>query len=339
MPTSIAALGLAFVVCAAVSLGSSAVLIVRIERLGARFGLTEALLGLAAAVAADAPEITSALTALVRGQHDVGVAVILGANVFQLAALLGIGALAAGGIRLDRRVVVFEGFAATWLALVAYALVARGLPATPALVLALLVFVPYVWLSSLSPAARARLPVPAQFRRDVGATLDEEEAQLSDVLDPLSHAPAGRYDGWVAGLALLVVIAASAGLEASATDLGAHFEVPDIVLGGVILAAVTSLPNLVAAIYLARRGRGAATLSEAMNSNRVNTLAGLLIPAVFLGAGFSAALGAGAATLAGWYVAMTVGVLVLAYVRRGLGRPAGVAILVVYAVVVLTLIR
>jgi cation:H+ antiporter len=336
VPTPTTALVLAFVCCAAVSLGASAVLIVRIERLGARFGVTEAVLGLAAAVAADAPEITSAVTALARGQHDVGVGVVLGANCFQLAALLGLGALAAGGIRLDRAVVVFEGVAAIWLALLAYAVVARGMAPTPALVAALAVFVPYIALASMSSATRARLPIPAVFRRDVGEALDDEEHDIADVLPSL---PPGRADGRVAALALLLVVAASVTLEASASEIGARAGISDVVLGGVVLAAVTSLPNLVAAIYLARRGRGAATLSEAMNSNRVNTLVGLLLPAAFLGAGFSPGLGAGSTTLATWYLGMTVGILVVAHLGRGLGRTAGVGIMAVYAVAVLSLLR
>ncbi|MHB1818741.1 MAG: ABC transporter permease [Streptosporangiaceae bacterium] len=47
-----------------------------------------------------------------------------------------------------------------------------------------------------------------------------------------------------------------------------------------MLAAVTSLPNAVAAVYLARRGRGAATLSTALNSNTLNAaaLAGFALP-------------------------------------------------------------
>jgi len=49
--------------------------------------------------------------------------------------------------------------------------------------------------------------------------------------------------------------------------------------GAIVPAAVTRLPNAVAAIYLARRGRAAATRSEAMNSNTLNVLAGLLKPA------------------------------------------------------------
>ena len=81
-----------FVAAAAVRLGASAVLVARLERLGARLGLSEALLRLAAALAADAPEVTSAVTALTHGQHDIGTWVVLGSNVFNLAALIGLGA-------------------------------------------------------------------------------------------------------------------------------------------------------------------------------------------------------------------------------------------------------
>ena len=105
-----------FMVAAALSLCASAVLVVRLERVGARLGLSEALLGLVAALAADTPEVTSAVTALAHGQHDVGTGVVLGSNVFNLAALIGLGAVVAGGIKLHRRVVLFEGTVALWIA-------------------------------------------------------------------------------------------------------------------------------------------------------------------------------------------------------------------------------
>ena len=55
---------LAFALGAVVSLGTSWVLVSRLERVGERLGLSEALLGLLAALAADAPEITASVTAL-----------------------------------------------------------------------------------------------------------------------------------------------------------------------------------------------------------------------------------------------------------------------------------
>ncbi len=333
MPSSTATLVVAFLALAAISLTSSSALIVRIERLGSRLGVTEAILGFAAALAADAPEITSAVTALLRGQNDVGIGVVLGANVFQLAALLGLGAYVARGIRFDRRVVVFEGVAAVWLAVLAFGVVARGTPAGAALLLALAVFIPYLVISALSPAARRRLPLPRRFRRDVTDAITEEEDSLTEAIGPLQHRPS---DAPLALAALIAVIAASAGLEGVATDLADRWGISDVVLGGIVLAVVTSLPNVVAAVHLARRGRGAATLSEAMNSGRINTLAGLLIPTAILG---GVAATSGSTTLAAWYVLMTVAVLALAYLRRGLSRAAGVGIMATYAVVIVTLLR
>src|SRR6516225_9097688 len=99
-----------------VSLAASWLLVSRLERLGERAGFSEAWLGLVAALAADAPEITSAVTALSRGQASVGAGVVIGSNVFNLAALLGLAAVVAGWISFHRRVVVLAGVPAVWVA-------------------------------------------------------------------------------------------------------------------------------------------------------------------------------------------------------------------------------
>ena len=108
----------AFVVGAVISLAMSWVLVSRLERIGERLGLSEALLGLLGALAADTPEITAAVTALSHHQRTVGAGVVIGSNVFNLTALLGLGAIVAGRIGLHRKVVVLGGFVALWVALV-----------------------------------------------------------------------------------------------------------------------------------------------------------------------------------------------------------------------------
>ena len=50
--------------------------------------------------------------------------------------------------------------------------------------------------------------------------------------------------------ALVVVVVASVAMEQGASALGTHFGVPEIVVGGLVLAAVTSLPNAVSARVL-----------------------------------------------------------------------------------------
>src|SRR6266404_978261 len=116
MPAGLGAL--LFAAAVVVSLAASWLLVSRLERLGERAGFSEAWLGLVAALAADAPEITSAVTALARGQASVGAGVIIGSNVFNLAALLGLAAVVAGRIAFHRRVVLLAGVPGVWVAVV-----------------------------------------------------------------------------------------------------------------------------------------------------------------------------------------------------------------------------
>jgi len=320
-----------FAIAAAVSLGASAVLVVRLERLGARLGLSEACLGLIAALAADSPEVTSAVTALARGQHDIGVGVVLGSNVFNLAALIGLGALVAGGIKLHRRVVLFEGAVALWIAALAIAAVMSLITPVIALILALAVLVPYVYVSAVQPSRRSALPLPPRLRSWLAVAIAEEEQELAGASHP---AKGGPRDAAIAVLVLAVVVAASAAMERSASTLGARWAVPGVITGGIVLAAVTSMPNAVAAVFLARRGRAAATLSEAFNSNTLNVIAGLFVPAVII---TSPGL-AGTPRIAIWYGVLTAATIALALAGRGINRCSGALIIAAYLVFTVTVI-
>ncbi len=317
---------------AAFSLAASAVLVTRIERLGERFGLTEAMLGLVAALAADAPEITSAAAALARGQHAVGVGVVLGSNVFNLAALLGLGAVVAGRIALHRRVVALEGAVGLWMAAVSICALAGLIGPRAGLVLVLLVLLPYAWLSALRAPHRTGVWLPRRVRRWLAEALSEEEQEEGPALHPSPARPGDAVSALTGAVALVVVVAASLAMERAATSAGTRLAIPAIVTGGIVLAAITSLPNAVTAVYLARRGRGAATLSEAMNSNTLNVAFGLFLPATVTGL----AAGGSATLVAAWYAALTLAVLILACARRGLSRLAGALIILAYAIFVTT---
>src|ERR671935_2840122 len=93
----------------AVTLIAAAFFARRLDRVGLHLGLPETLLGLLTALAADAPETSSAIAALVRGAHDVGVGVVLGSNVFNLGAMIGLSALLCGGIRGRREALAVGG--------------------------------------------------------------------------------------------------------------------------------------------------------------------------------------------------------------------------------------
>jgi cation:H+ antiporter len=299
-----------------------------LERVGERLGVSEALLGLIAALSADGPVITSSVAAIAGGHGTVGIGVTLGSNVFNLAALLGVSALVAGGIRFHRREIALEGAVGLWMAVLSVLVVAGLIPAVVGLILALAVFVPYLVASAEGPAARARIRLPERWSEWLARALAEEEAELAEAI---RSQPGDRRDALVALFALAVVIGASVTIEEQATTIGARMGWSQIVVGGLILAAVTSLPNLVAAIYLASRGRGAATLSEAFNSNVFNVIVGLLLPGAILG--IAAEEGSGL-LVAFSYAGLTCLALALAFQGHGLTRWTGSIIIACYCIFV-----
>ena len=77
-------------------------------------------------------------------ERRLGAGVILGSNVFNLAALLGLGAVVAGGIGLHRKVVVLGGTVTTGVAGVCVAVVLGLLPPAAGCLLGLVVVALYV---------------------------------------------------------------------------------------------------------------------------------------------------------------------------------------------------
>jgi cation:H+ antiporter len=310
---------LVFVGGFALTVPASVVLARELDRIGERLGFSEALLGIVTAVGADAPEIASAVSAIVAGHQDTGVGVVVGSNVFNIAGLLGVSALIAGPVRIHAHGLFLTGGVAVTVAVVGGLVAVDALPGWAGLVLALFALVPYVTLSALNPSTRERLPAL------IRAAVEEEE---QDAHRP-EHAPqATRLDVLTVVPSLAAVVGGAYAMVAAAQSLGSRWNVSDVVIGALVLAALTSIPNLIAAIRLARHGRGPACVSESLNSNNANILVGLCVPALILGIGSASGIEVFAAW---WMVGMTVAAVVLAF-GGGLSRREGAAIVALYAV-------
>ena len=129
--------------------------------------------------------------------------------------------------------------------------VAGVLPPAAGLVLTAIMPGPYAGLLALRRSGIERLPFPGSWTAWLVSAVYEEETELSEAIRPRRGT---SRDGLAAAVALLAVVAASIVMERAATVLGRRYAVADIVIGGLVLAVVTSLPNAVSAVYLARRG-------------------------------------------------------------------------------------
>ena len=136
-----------------------------LENIGARLRFSEGLLGIVTALGADAPEISSAAVALLSSHHDVGLGVVLGSNVFNLAGLLGFTAVVAGRVSIGRQGLLFNGGVALFVTCVAAALVLGFIVPWLSIVLLAVVLLPYVALMAMHPPSSTTAEVAAAMAR------------------------------------------------------------------------------------------------------------------------------------------------------------------------------
>lgn len=358
MPTGLALVLLAFSL--AVTLAAARTFARRLDALGVALGMPEALLGLLTALAADGPEISSALAALAKGEHGVGIGVVIGSNAFNLAAMIGLSALLSGAVVLRRSALAIEGSVGVAATLLAAGVLLEWISPVLGALLFAGVGVPYLVIlvrsrphtsheqfdRALDSASRSRhAGAHAARAADVELT-DAHAAHAANIEFTGAHATDAGLSGdapanpalaggrshartvlWMAG-DIALIVAGSFGMVVAASSLGGRLSVSGALVGVLVLGPLTSIPNAVTGVRLGLARRGAALVSETLNSNTINLAAGIMIPALLITV--SATSRTGHLELA-WLLGMTL-VCLLALARtRGAGRGAGALLVALYA--------
>jgi cation:H+ antiporter len=311
-----------FILSLALTLYAARAFARNLDALAERRGVSESLIGLISALAADAPEIVSALVALIGGQAGASLGVLVGASALNLASMIGLSALLSGAICARQSAVIAQalpalaasalgallltGLLSAWLAgllgagvLGAYVLVARG-------------------GASVGASAEARGRAAAQR---AGAGARQSRGGRGD-----RHAPA--KEALLIAAALVAIIAGSTGLVHSALAIGASLHLERAAVGLFLLAPLASLPNALTGLRFGLAGRGEALVAEAFQSNAINLALGAITPALIVSVG---PLGV-RIEVALWYLLGATALLALALVRgSGLRRPGGLALIAIYA--------
>jgi cation:H+ antiporter len=220
---------------------------------------------------------------------------VLGSNVFNLAAMIGVSAILAGAIHLSRRSLVIEGIVALLSAVIAGGLILDLLPAGVAVAAFVLVAIPYLVLLA---RGRLHLAHPASSPQPRAARPPQAAWKVTSLI----------------AMAVVLIVLGAEGMVHTALSLAGHWNVSHVIVGVLILAVLTSLPNAYTAIRLGTSDRGTALVSEALNSNTINLAGGVMIPALIVGLGASTGL---VKFDLAWFIGMTVVALLV------LGRPGG----------------
>lgn len=235
----------------ALLLGASEFMVRQLTVIGERLQLPPALLGLIVAIGADAPEISTAVAAMVAGSQSIGLGVVEGSNLYNLAGLLGLSGLIAGPLRTTRRRIVHDGVGNLFLTLPAVLLVLVESLRTPLAILALVIFVVYV----LTVARHPHAVWPSRM-----------------LVAPVV----------LALIASAGIVLTSTLLVRAAVALIHQLHVTESVVAILVLPVATSLPNTWAALTLARRGLGDAVVATTFLSNGINVVFGIVLPSLIV---------------------------------------------------------
>ena len=203
------------------------------------------------------PELVVSVQSALSGNYGISVGNIVGSNIFNIAAILGVTALMRP-LRILGNTVRLEWPVMMLAALQIY-LLTRDATLDRIegafLLCAMVAFTAYaVWIG----------------RTEVGAADDESEVATASFGRQGAAAVALNVAALVVGVAVLA--AGASALVDGAVGIAAAFGVSDAVIGLTIVAAGTSAPELITSLVAARRGRDDIAVGNIVGSNIFNVL-------------------------------------------------------------------
>lgn len=277
---------LLFVASLLMTMSASAWFTRRLEAVCDALNLPPSLLSLLGALGANISNYVASIVAIAGGHLDIGLGIIIGSNIYNVAIILSIATFATPkhhGILLtfkegqDVRVVAGFSLAVMVSTLVAIWLL-PGSPLVsgqhmPLLVKGLVFIAILITLGFFGALAFHALhrEHPQKIEQNTAGNDKANGATLE------ATRPVGRWIG-EGVLALVIALGGVVVMVQSGQALTTALHMPDVLAGLLVLAVATSLPNTVVAFGLARTDREVACVEEIFSSNSINAALGIALP-------------------------------------------------------------
>lgn len=287
-------------------------------------GLTPAVIGLTVVAAGTSlPELVVSLLAALRGTPDIAIGNVVGSNIFNIGAVLGLAAMVApltvhsSAVRLEWPVM----FLASWIGFLLMRDLGLDRMEGGFFFASLVVFTAYaVYLARHEVGENET----AEFARETGGRS----------LHPRTRELAVSVLAVVAGCGLLVL--GGKFLVDGAVALARSAGMTERVIGLTIVAGGTSAPELAASLVAAYRGRSDVALANVIGSNIFNLLGILGITALIHPIPVSAGI---VHVDAWWMLGFAVVLFPMMWTKRSISRVEGGVLLAGYGVYLWTLLR
>lgn len=324
-----------FVVSLLIVVGASAWFTRQLEVISDLFEWSPGLLSLLGAVGANIPNYVASLVAAFTGQVVLGIGIIIGSNIYNIAVILAISTFASPahhGITLSREEArdarLVGGYTLALMCATELAIAFFSWK-TSFHVFPQAAFVAGIVFNLLTLGLFGVLSYHALQRTPGSYAVAQRETKRAGNV-AIESSNRRWFIVRASGETLLAIAIALAGVivmvqagEAFARDV----HLPPAILSLLILAVATSLPNTVVALTLARTGRASASVEEVFSSNSVNAALGIGLPLLFFS---SVQADRALVLLDGPLMALVTLIALLCLRRRRMGRVIGSVLIFVY---------
>jgi len=237
---------------------SADIFVDRIVDIGRALGISQIILGVTVAAAGTSlPEFGSALISVLTGNPDLGVGVVIGSNIWNIAGIIGISAILSCAVTTNQDEIRRDGLFGLLniLILTFFMLMGPVGPLTGVVLLAL--YGVYLWVL-----------IKKQRGYYTSHLMDHGEVDAKTII----YAILG-FTGLVVFCRILVY---------SAVGIAEILNVPEMIIGLFALAIGTSLAELVVAVNSAMKRMCSLSLGTVLGSNIFNILIGIGVPSLFV---------------------------------------------------------
>jgi cation:H+ antiporter len=309
-----------------------------LERLTAYGHFSLEMLGFLGALGANIPNYVAALAAFLGGHGLLGMGIVVGSNIYNVAVILALAALATPGrsgivlgklaareVRHLAWLVAFMGGALLVLVLLGAALV----PGYQDVQVLLIVVIIGLFVLVVRDALRAGPGTETEKASEKPPQWESEGEQTAVAAVREDDAPPLPVRTILLAMLALGITLFGVVVMVQAAEMSANqLQLSPIILSLVVLAVATSLPNTVVAYQLARREGGSTSVEEILSSNAINLALGVAVPLLL----WPMRVPAGLLTDLDLPVLAALGLCVVTFVyTRRIPRWAGLGLFAVYA--------
>jgi cation:H+ antiporter len=269
----------ALIVSLIIVIKSADVFVDNLVEIGGALGISQIILGVtASAIGTSLPEFGSAMIASLSGSTEIGVGVVIGSNIWNIAGILGITATFAGVIKTESRDLKRDGLVTLGTGLILIFFMFFGDIGRVASVFMILLYAVYLWRLIKD---QKKFDAEAKVKKEKLVEFDSENEFESET----KTSRFGSIDKKklaLVGLGLAGLIVGCRILVYSGVELARIAGIPEMIMGLFTLAIGTSIPELVVTFSSAMKGLHELSLGTVLGSNTFNILIGIGVPALFM---------------------------------------------------------